>query len=122
MVETKRISLASITSSSSNYIRFQMLEYDNSVDRRIQALKSLSGGDLVDLGIHDNDRVITGKAVLTSSQASVLEGMFESSTSFWHLSDGENLYRVGIQRAKFEKMLNKKYVYDCVFLVKQKDN
>lgn len=121
MPERLRVSITSILSSSTNNINFDMLEYDNAVDRRLQPLKSLSGGTVVDLGFHDEDRQITGKAVLSEAQASTLKSMFEGSTSFWNFSDGTNLYQIAIRKARFEKMMNTKYVFDCLFLVKQKD-
>lgn len=122
MSERKQVSLTSVLVSTTNNITFDMIEYKNLVERRLQPLKSLSGGTLIDLGIHESDRQIVGKAILTSAQATILEGMLTSSTSFWYLSDGVSLYLVAIQRAQFEKMENTRYVYDCVFLVKQKDS
>lgn len=122
MAEIRKVALASIDDTS-YYIRFDMRDYKHEIQRRVQPLQSMSGGTVKDLGLHDSDRVISGKAVLTESQKDDLESMFESAVdTFFHLSDGTDVWRIAIQKSQYIDMQKTFYVYDCLFLVKQKDS
>jgi len=101
-------------------LRFPMFGFKNKEERRIGYFPGIEDGIVQDYGIEESDGKIIGQPYVSSTEGILLESMYESSTTYWGLSDGRYVYKVYFMSLEKTESHGNKTIYDVEFGIKER--